>query len=157
MLAHLPTSATRSNLELTYSTVSDRHISHNELMWQTPVLAMTAMAFLMTVALGSGNHVFRALAGFLSAVTAVVSTQLFVKHSSNELSDASRLWDMERAAGMAEVHSRPHPRREGVVLRGMTYVESSLAKWRSRHWWFVALLLFGGVSLGVAIAALVGK
>lgn len=41
-----------NNVELTYQALHSEFTTHNQLMWQTPVLALTAMAFLMTIALG---------------------------------------------------------------------------------------------------------
>lgn len=142
--------------DLVYSALNDRYISHNELMWQTPVLAMTAMAFLMTIALGSGAAWSRALAGLLSAAVATVSVQLMAKHSRNQIADADALWAMERRRGMPPVHAPPiGVGRDPLVGRALSRLERLLARGRSRRWWLFAMMLFGIVSFGVAVGAVI--
>lgn len=163
MLAALPASADRAEgsapaTDLAYSALNDRYISHNELMWQTPVLAMTAMAFLMTIALGSGASWSRVLAGLLSAVVATVSVQLMAKHSRNQIEDADALWEIERSEGMPPVHAPPiGAGRDPLIGRALSQLERLLARGRSRRWWLFAMMLFGIVSLAVAVGALIRR
>lgn len=147
--------AEQGRQELSYEALSARAISHNELMWQTPLLAMTAMAFLMTIALGDGEAWARATAALLSTVTALVSVQLMAKHSHSQLQDADRLSELEDQLGLVPVHRRPD-RSEGWIARRLKQMEDWLVRWRSRHWWLVAMLLFGVVSLVICVLAVLG-
>ncbi|MCF4121847.1 NUDIX hydrolase family protein [Antribacter sp. KLBMP9083] len=139
-----------------YSAVNDRHVSSNGLMWQTPVLAMTAMAFLLTIALGGGAEWRRALAAALSAVVAVASVQLMARHSSLELRDAELLWEMERVHGMRPVHAPPSSRRALGARRGGGGPVNLLASFRSRNVWMAAMASFAVVSVVVAVLAVFG-
>ena len=96
-------------LDTTYSAVHAEYLSHNELMWQAPTLAMTAMAFLLTISLGTSEFWARGLAAVLSMVTAFASVQLLAKHSSMQLANANQLHDLERLMGMRPFHAPPAP------------------------------------------------
>lgn len=143
--------------ELTsYEAINERYVSHNELMWQTPVLAMTAMAFLLTIALGGGEHWMRALAAGLSALIATISAQLMAKHSDSQIRDAELLHLIERRRGMLQLHRKPDPVTAPFSLRF-----DGLNRWfatkRSRAWWFAGLLLMAVVSAGIAVQAVVAS
>lgn len=139
----------------TYGVVSDREISHNGLMWQTPVLAMTAIAFLMTIALGSNRDWERALAAFLSTTVAAVSVQLMAKHSIGQIADADALWAIERRRHMFEAHA-PFDRRPFARTTRHTGATGWLASKKSRDWWIRAMTLFGAVSAVVFFLAMFG-
>jgi ADP-ribose pyrophosphatase YjhB (NUDIX family) len=132
-----------------YDALVAREVSHNGLMWQTPTLTMTAMAFLMTIALGDGSQWGRALAALLSATVALVSIQLMLKHSYNQLTDANALWTIERSRGMRQVHAPTPPSRERGAI-------GWLQRRRSRTWWVAALGLFGLASIVVLVLAILG-
>jgi ADP-ribose pyrophosphatase YjhB (NUDIX family) len=135
---------------VTYQAISDRSLSHNELMWNTPVLAMTAMAFLLTIALGSAAPWQRALAASLSLIVALASVQLMAKHSHGQLADSELLHELEVKLGLPTVHARPKSARMRRPLTGI------LAKGRSRSIWIVALALFALASAVVAVLAVLG-
>lgn len=141
-----------------FAAVSDRHNSHNELMWQTPVVAMSAMAFLLTIALGDGrNDTYRAVAGILSAMIALVSLQLMAKHSRSQRNDADLLHSMEQQLHMTLVHAPPAPRTSRMTRLSdglLGRLERRLEQGRSRRWWMAAMAVLGLVSAGVAIDAL---
>lgn len=148
------------NPDLSYESLNARYLSHNELMWQTPVLAMTAMAFLMTIALGNGEAWARAVASMLSFMTALVSVQLMTKHSYFQIEDADQLWSLEKRLHMLPVHAPPappsgKPLRGRLVSRTLMRLENWMVRWRSRQWWMVAMMLFGVVSLVVGVIATV--
>lgn len=139
----------------TYGILSDREIAHNGLMWQTPVLAMTAIAFLMTIALGTNHDWERAVAAFLSAAVAIVSIQLMAKHSVGQISDSNALWAIEQRRHMMQAHA-PFDRRPFARTTRHNGVIGWLATKRSRDWWIRALGLFAIVSVIVFILALFG-
>lgn len=138
---------------LAYEALNARYISHNELMWQTPVLAMTAMAFLLTIALGQGNDYRRALAAALSTMIAVISAQLMAKHSASQINDAEELLRIERRRGMPVLHDRPARKDAAFSLR-LTGLQRWFACKQSRQWWFGALIILGAVSACIVIEAL---
>jgi len=122
-----------------YEALNARQIGHNSLMWQTPALALTAQAFLLSIALGAETaDISRFISSFLSLVIAFLSVQLMARHSAFELADARRLHSIELRRGMEPVHQRPLP------VRG-------LGRFRSRRLWTIGLLLFGAAALAALI------
>jgi hypothetical protein len=95
--------------EVTYQVVAARRAQQDGLMWQVPVLSLTAQAFLFTISLGAGSSTTaRVVAGLLSVVTTVLSMLLMGKHRLNEIHDAQWLEEYERAHGLPPVHSREY-------------------------------------------------
>lgn len=137
---------------VSYEAINQRYLSHNELMWQTPVLAMTAMAFLLTIALGDGDQWMRALAAGLSTLIAMISAQLMAKHSDSQIQDAELLYQIERRRGMLPLHQRPEPVKAPFSVR-LNGLSAWFATKRSRSWWFAGLLLMAIVSAGIAVHA----
>ena len=132
---------------VSFGALNARYISHNELMWQTPALAMTAMAFLLTIALSGEKDWMRAVSASLSAIIACISAQLLAKHWSSQIRDADDLWAIEQRRGMLPVHAPPH--YEAVGLK------KGLRPWfvskRSRVWWLNTMLIFAVVSGVIAV------
>ena len=127
-----------------YQALSQRQVSHNSLMWQTPALAMSAQAFLLLIALGAGTpFASRVISSALGFVIALLSFQLMMRHSALELADARHLYAMELRRGMEPVHQRP------VGIRGLAGI-------KSRILWMIGLLLFAVASLA-ALALAIGS
>lgn len=64
-----------------YQILVQRSLSEHSEMWQTPSLAMTAEAFLLTIAADSeGSMGARLLACALGVLVAAMSMQLMAKH-----------------------------------------------------------------------------
>ena len=64
-----------------YQILNSRRDSFNNLVWQTPVLSLTAQAFLFTIILSGGTPKFgRFIAAFLASIVALMSLQLIAKH-----------------------------------------------------------------------------
>ncbi|MFT4264998.1 MAG: DUF4916 domain-containing protein [Nocardioides sp.] len=147
--------------ERAYSALAARQASLNELMWQTPVLAMTAMAFLLQIALQTGAPTWsRVVAAFLSGVVALISLQLMARHSRFARDDEDILFDIQRHLGMRPVY------RGGPVPRDPV---PALRVWRRRPWgtlvvwleslgsrgiWLKALAFFGLISIGAGLMLL---
>jgi len=125
-----------------YEALNARQIGHNSLTWQTPALALTAQAFLLSIALGAQTaFASRIISSVLSLVIALLSVQLMTRHSAFELADARRLHSIELRRKMEPVHQRPLP------VRG-------IGGFRSRRLWTIGLSLFGAaalVALGLTI------
>lgn len=64
-----------------YQILNARRDSFNNLVWQTPVLSLTAQAFLFTIILSGGvPELGRTIAAVLAAIAAIMSLQLLSKH-----------------------------------------------------------------------------
>lgn len=74
--------------ETLYEIVAARRLGYDSMMWQTPVLSLTAQAFLLTIALGEGGKWARCMSGFLALLAALSSLQLMVKHRAYEEADS---------------------------------------------------------------------
>ncbi|GAA4623745.1 DUF4916 domain-containing protein [Cellulomonas oligotrophica] len=150
VIARAVSPAGGADATIAYEALNARQVSRDELMWQSPALAMTAMAFLLTIALGDGQAWQRALAALLSAGVAVVSAQLLARHSLHSIDDAEALLTLELRLGLPLIHARPpaNPR----PARGL---EARLARYRSRRWWLYALVSFAVVSAALAVQPLV--
>lgn len=132
----------------TYASISSQADTHNTLMWQTPVLAMTAQAFLLTIALGSQIHIMsRLAAATLSLVVSLLSMQLMLKHSAMQLRDNVAREQIERTRGMALYHMKPSMPGSGL--------KAWLVRQKSRNWWLAGMGIFGLVSLAVAVVSIV--
>jgi hypothetical protein len=100
-----------------YEVVATRRQATNSLMWQTPVLSLTAQAFLFTIALNKdSSRAAQIIAAALALVAALASVQLMAKHRFFEVQDAKWLEEFERNhAGVELVHARPSgPRRRSA-------------------------------------------
>jgi hypothetical protein len=105
-----------------------RRNQQDSMFWQAPALALTAQAFLLTIALG-GNvaSVFaRALAAGLGLVVACMSMQLMAKHRHLTELDNAWLAAMEQEIGLSPIAARGvdagvGPRRS-LARRARSYV-----------------------------------
>ena len=134
-----------------YSAVAARRTQFDNLMWQVPILSITAQAFLFTVSLGADtSQVARIISSSLSLIVTLLTLQLFVRHRQSEITDAHWLEDQEdRLAGTA-FHGRswqsarnsvdPDARPFGVLARVGGY-----------RTWSIGLCVFGLASLLILI------
>lgn len=64
-----------------YQAVAGRRAQWDSLLWQVPVLSLTAQAFLFTIELSQGNDAWaRVISGMLSLNIAVISIMLMARH-----------------------------------------------------------------------------
>jgi hypothetical protein len=92
-----------------YQVVAARRQNFESMVWQVPALSLTAQAFLLVIALGSGSgHLARIAAGLLSAVTALMSVQLLLRQRLHERADSIWLNNFEDSRGW---EARPRPSR----------------------------------------------
>lgn len=110
------------------------------MMWQAPVLSLTAQAFLLTIALGAESSITaRLTASFLSAVAAFASVILMQKHRALEKLCSVALEAFERnkeREGYVVLHKQPDLRTHPFWVR-----------WSSHVVWTVCLSLFGITSV----------
>jgi hypothetical protein len=130
---------------LTYEVLSTRTTAQNALIWQTPALALTAQAFLLTIALGADTSTLaRCMSSALAVVLSVLSWQLMLKHAVIAHRDRDRLEKMESDLGMPVLHGKDAFTDETFWKR-----PSSQKMWRR------GLLIFGVVAAAVFVVALV--
>lgn len=130
--------------ELQYQIVASRRQGRDELMWQVPVLSLTAQAFLFTIALGSDmERSARIVSAVLALVASIASIQLMAKHRHHEEEDSKWLEQFETARanrGFVILHARrPSPSGKSPWVR---FVRIS-----SYRVWLSALLAFGFAAL----------
>lgn len=91
-----------------YEMLATRRNQQDSMLWQVPALALTAQAFLLTIALG-GDAIpafSRALAAGLGLVVACMTMQLMAKHRHLTELDNAWLALMEREIGIAPIAAR---------------------------------------------------
>lgn len=158
---------TVSNGELAvYAAVAARRLQWDSLLWQVPVLSLTAQAFLLTISLGGGTaRAARCLAALLSMIAAIVSMILMAGHRHAELTDAHWLGDFERDRLHADlvVHGPAYKARRDetpMVTEPSTFPMRFFAKFarpRTFNYWMGCLLAFGLVGLFALVAAAAGS
>ncbi len=80
-----------------YQIVASRRQNYDNLVWQTPVVSLTAQAFLLTIALGAETaNPARFVAALLSLLAALASLQLMAKHRHMEVLDSRILEEHEK-------------------------------------------------------------
>lgn len=140
----------REEMLAQYQVVAARRQNFDSMLWQVPALSLTAQAFLLVIALGSGSgHLARIAAGLLSAVTALMSVQLLLRQRLHEEADARWLHDFEDSHDWEPIHRRPSERVAAVGMQAR-----GLAKLPSHQLWLIGLVLFGAIGLAAAMSAL---
>ncbi|MCU1433310.1 MAG: putative rane protein [Pseudarthrobacter sp.] len=82
--------------QLTYEMLTARFLAHDELLWQTPVLALTAQSFLMTISLSPEVDDWAgATAAGLGTVLILMSMHLLGRHRFLELIEKHKLRQLE--------------------------------------------------------------
>lgn len=134
----------RDNDEHAYDVMTDRRLHHDNLVWQVPVLSMTAQSFLFTIALGAGTTpVARTIACALSFTISVMSANLMIRHRGFELSTAKWLETFESDNKVRLHHGRPPVYDGPAVLRVLN---------RSAYrMWLWGLVVFGLAAILTAV------
>jgi hypothetical protein len=129
-----------------YQLISSRRASMDSLMWQVPVLSLTAQAFLFSIALGADTSEFaRLISATLSLLAATASIQLMSKHRSLEVRDSIWLEDFEKINKLSVLHSKPELANDGIFKRYIIGLSSFKV-------WIFTLALFGLAALVILIA-----
>ena len=90
-----------------YSILNARRDSFNGLLWQTPVLSITAQAFIFTIILSSSTtDIARLFASILSVTIALASAQLLSKHRFMEAEHAKILHNYEKNIGIVPINEK---------------------------------------------------
>jgi hypothetical protein len=79
-----------------YPHVVNRRLQFDQMLWQTPTLALTGEAFLFSIALGNGiSHLARVIASVLAFLVSWASLHTLAMHRTNELADARLIHEFE--------------------------------------------------------------
>lgn len=142
------------NDEAVYQAVAARRLQWDNLLWQVPVLSLTAQAFLFSISLGSGtSRLARGIAATLSVVSSLLSIHLMARHRQAEISDAHWLEMYEKEHYQNSVVHGPTFRRH----RNSTRAGGLLARVPAFRVWTVGLSLFGLAALFVLVLTLTGS
>lgn len=121
-----------------YAVLNARRDSFNSLLWQTPVLSLTAQAFLFIIALSQNvNDIARKMAATLALIVAIASIQLLVKHRFGEVDNAKLLQKLEEREKLIPINEKRVPKR--------TWNPETWVARLSSYWIWVALLLVFGI------------
>lgn len=97
--------ASQVSLDAVYGALAARRTQFDNLLWQVPVLCLTAQAFLFTIALGGDTARFaRTIACLLSMVTSFLTVQILTRHRQAEITDAHWLAELETTGRGVSVH-----------------------------------------------------
>jgi hypothetical protein len=129
-----------------YQVIASRRLGYDTLMWQTPMLGLTAQAFLFSSALTpSESRTARLIAMCLALATSIISMQLMSKHRHHELADSLLLERFEMEHKLVALHARPDHRDVSLHVRRPWYIRLS-----SYRVWMAGLSLFA-----IAAAAII--
>jgi hypothetical protein len=149
-----------------YEALVQRRVARDTMMWQAPVLSLTAQAFLFTIALSAGTSpAARYLAAILAIVVSGMSIQLMCKHRYYRDLDDLLLRTLEENEELTcAVGVPPHARREKLQeaaerLGGEPLPRRGLlAGWEARiipipssTVWLIGLALFGAAAVAVLL------
>lgn len=146
-----------------------RRNTTDQMMWQVPVLSLTAQSFLLTIALSSGASAGRIISSLLAAVAAIAAIQLLLKHRFVELTYSHALQRLEEDSGLPPLHGAPAS-LHAWAWPGGTHAWNNIGpRWkivkRSRRWlvnrrspaiWTATLGIFATTDIGIAVAVLFG-
>lgn len=115
-----------------YQLLAVRRQNYDSMLWQTPVISLTAQAFLFTIALSNGDKPARFIASLLAFITALASAQLLAKHRYFEIYYSKLLESVERERQL-EARARAATQRSKSyrVVVVFTLDISFMGFWRS--------------------------
>ncbi len=134
-----------------YQFLNARRDSFNNLVWQTPVISLTAQAFLFTIILSAGvADLNRIIAGVLAFIAALASLQLLGKHRFMEAEHAKILHAHEDACKSYAANWEPKPSNWTTKL-------SSYWVWRGVLWAFAITAIISILLILLAPPGLMSK
>ncbi len=132
------------SLDVQYQIASTRRQGYDTLMWQTPVLSLTGLAFLFTIALSNGSSpIARIISGVLAFLSALFSAQLLAKHRYYEIYWAKWLQEFETEHKILPINNRPAPSKNRLICMS------------SYRLWMVLLLIYSVAALFIVILAVI--
>jgi hypothetical protein len=140
-----------------YAAVAARRANFDAMLWQVPVLSLTAQAFLFTISLGHDSSKWsRVIASLLSLVVTALSIVLMARQRQAEVTDAHLLAELEQHAKLpAELWA------SGAAWRERRNHTQMIDGWANRipllpgyKTWVIGLGAFGLAAAAVLILAL---
>lgn len=108
-----------------YQVVAARRLGYDSMMWQAPVLSLTAQAFLLTIALApDSTRPARFISALLAFFAALASIQLMAKHRYFERADSEwlkRYEDKWLTSQPQHAQDRPWGGKRGFWARPRSY------------------------------------
>lgn len=157
-----------------YEMLTLRDVEKDALMWQAPSLALTAQAFLLTIALNPQSPVYAVLiSSGLGFVVAGLSMQLMARHRLLNVLDRAYLHYLEEQTGLRHISARSYfwpdgtysvpawIKQEDEVVeerwpnRGAPTKVSKFANSRSYDIWIRGLAVFAILNVVLFLVALV--
>jgi colanic acid biosynthesis protein WcaH len=140
--------------ETQYTAVSIRRNASNTLLWQTPALSLTALAFLLNVTANKNAYWgVRVATSILGVLIVLVTFQLFLRHRRFEAEESCMLGDFElrnRHIGYAPINKQKGSaswisRLTDLLFEPFQPIANCLADCKSHKWWtFLFIVLMGG-------------
>jgi hypothetical protein len=143
---------------LRYQALTARRLQWDALLWQVPVLSLTAQAFLFTVALSGGNsRTARGIASALGVIAAVMSLQLMISDRRSEITDAHWIRDLEAHLFGEEkvVHGGVYKERRDRTDASLHFPWQPFLAVKSSDLWIWGLTLFGLAALATFVLNLI--
>jgi hypothetical protein len=149
-----------AHLIVPYGALNDRVGDRDALMWQSPAMALTAQAFLITIALGHDTApVARFLAAVLGIVVTIMSIQLMLKHRLFLATDEILMISLERRMGV-DASAVDHSAKVQSIsthsadLSGRLPARAGVLRWKSVTVWVIGLSFFGVINVLLMVFAL---
>jgi len=133
------------NARAAYQAIAARALSHNDLQWQTPSLALAAEAFLLNIALGHDSTApARVVASGLNLVLSVLCMFLMYKHRQAQIDDRQTLKRLEGRLGLPRYHDKPDFDDLGWFKRRLRSSSTNI--------WIGGFGVLAAVALGILVA-----
>jgi hypothetical protein len=145
--------------------LAQRRIQYDNLLWQSPALALVAQAFLLSIALSPTTSTFaRAVASLLGIAVSAMTIQVMIKNRYEEMLDAKLLEGFERAHNLPPIHSAPYRSSlapdetdRAHLLAALTHGPiATPGRWEkvsSFEVWKAGLTLFALIDAGILVVA----
>jgi hypothetical protein len=145
-----------------YEMLIQREMEQDAMLWETPTLALTAQAFLLTIALNKDSTaVAVCVAAVLGMLVAFLSMQLMAKHRFlNEL-DRAEMHRLEDLIGVPHISRRSYFFQDGKYVvpmihrlkgRGAPPKQGYLETAGSYKFWIRGVGIFAFVNAGILLS-----
>ena len=140
-MSSTPTEETKLSVDSAYSALVGMRQNYEQMLWQAPVLSLTAQAFLLTIAFDiAGGMFYRVVAGVMASAIGFASWQLFLRHRYFEREASERLQKLEEAHLGFAIHKARGEVPQEKALYGIVSIKGG-PLWA----WCLFLLSFGGL------------
>jgi hypothetical protein len=147
-------------LKMLYQAVADRHLQHDNLLWQVPAVSLTAQAFLFSISMGAGNDAVARIASSLLALNvSIISIMLMASHRLAARKDVlwlERFEQNELAAGTWGAHGTAFETQQDIADLDAGWVGNLIPMRQMFTVWVVGLACFGLAAVFMILRTLVG-